>query len=72
MWLLVLFVHIPNVLFCDTLFLNTAVFNECQTSLHNCDVNAICTDLEQGYTCSCELGYVGDGQTCTDKSSELH
>ena len=65
----VLHVH---VFILQILFPHTAVFNECQTSLHNCDVNAICTDLEQGYTCSCKLGYVGDGLICTDKSSELY
>ena len=64
--------YILHVFICQSLFPNTAVFNECQTSLHNCDVNAICTDLEQGYTCRCKLGYVGDGLICTDKSGELY
>ena len=41
-------------------------------SLYNCDVNAICIDLEQGYTCSCKFGYVEDGQTFTDKSREYN
>ena len=44
------------------------VFNECQTTLNNCDVNAICTDLERGYTCTCRVGYIGDGTRCTKPS----
>ena len=51
--------------------LYTGVFNECQTTHNNCDVNAVSTDLERGYTCTCRIGYTGDGTRCT-KSSKLN
>ena len=41
--------------------------NECGDS-NNCDENAQCTNTEGSYTCSCNLGYTGDGVNCTSKS----
>ena len=32
---------------------------------HECHANASCTNTEGGYNCSCQLGYSGDGATCT-------
>ena len=49
------------------MYLYTDEINECQTS-NNCDVNAVCTDLEIGYTCTCRLGYIGDGTRCIKSS----
>ncbi|WP_411026783.1 EGF domain-containing protein [Salmonella sp. s54395] len=27
-------------------------------------MNALCTDTDEGYTCSCVEGYEGDGYSC--------
>ena len=49
------------------MYLYTVEMNECQTS-NNCDVNAVCTDLETGYMCTCRLGYIGNGTRCIKSS----
>ena len=41
--------------------------DECTTDTHNCDANAVCTDTDGSFTCSCNSGYSGDGTTCTSK-----
>lgn len=38
--------------------------NECQLGTHTCDANASCTDLPNGYQCTCLTGFVGDGHKC--------
>ena len=30
-----------------------------------CDSNAVCSNTEGSYVCSCVEGYTGDGKTCT-------
>lgn len=32
-----------------------------------CDPNSVCLSDEGGYTCSCKLGYAGNGQSCEGK-----
>ena len=39
--------------------------NECNTETDNCDVNAKCTNTDGSFTCTCNKGYTGDGETCT-------
>ena len=39
--------------------------DECAEKTHNCDNKAICTDKVDGFTCTCDTGYIGDGLTCT-------
>ena len=39
--------------------------DECASS--PCDANAQCTDLPGTFTCECNVGYTGDGTTCTSK-----
>ena len=33
---------------------------------HDCDPNATCTDMDPGYICECNPGFVGDVKTCTN------
>eukprot|EP00736_Rhodelphis_marinus_P001593 Rmarinus@m.16044 len=42
------------------------VTNECLTGEHNCDPHASCNDVTGGFTCSCNIGYSGDGTECGD------
>ena len=44
-----------------------ADIDECSTNSHSCDVNAACSNVHGSYTCSCQVGYSGDGKTCTGK-----
>jgi len=39
--------------------------DEC-VSGNACDANAVCTNSEGAYACTCGLGFVGDGFTCED------
>ena len=41
--------------------------NECTLGTHNCDKNATCTDTDGSFTCACDTGYTGNGETCTGK-----
>ncbi|XP_071804887.1 uncharacterized protein [Asterias amurensis] len=41
-------------------------FDECTKEQNECDVNAVCTNTEGSYSCTCTAGYMGDGRTCTD------
>ena len=34
---------------------------------NNCDTNAACTNTQGSFSCACNPGYSGDGQTCTGK-----
>lgn len=38
--------------------------DECALATDNCDANATCTDLDAGFSCACDAGYVGDGLAC--------
>jgi hypothetical protein len=39
--------------------------DECTAGSHNCDANAACTNNVGSFTCVCNSGYIGNGQTCT-------
>ena len=43
--------------------------DECTDNTHNCSVNANCADMTPGFTCTCDSGYSGDGETCTSKET---
>ena len=38
--------------------------DECTASSPVCDVNAICQNTRGSYSCTCKIGYFGDGKTC--------
>ena len=40
--------------------------DECTTGVHDCDVNAVCTNVVGGFTCACVAGFSGSGQVCVD------
>ena len=40
--------------------------NECTNGTATCDTNATCTDTPSSYSCACNAGFTGDGQTCDD------
>ena len=44
--------------------------NECETS-SQCHSNATCDNTGGSYICNCNLGYSGDGFTCTGKAIEI-
>ncbi|MDA3865041.1 MAG: fibrinogen-like YCDxxxxGGGW domain-containing protein [Deltaproteobacteria bacterium] len=46
--------------------LEIELIDECAEGTHDCDPNALCTDRETGYECTCKEGYIGDGKTCAD------
>ena len=39
--------------------------NECRGSVKVCDVNANCENTRGSYSCSCKVGFTGDGKSCT-------
>ena len=41
-------------------------FDECAAGADSCDLNATCSNSSDGFTCSCNAGYAGDGFTCGD------
>ena len=41
--------------------------NECTDGIHTCDSNATCSDSIGTFTCTCNSGYTGDGQSCMGK-----
>ena len=45
--------------------------NECEDSLHDCDVNAKCTNAIGAFVCTCLDGFSGDGKTCTGMTMPL-
>ena len=44
------------------------VTDECLSA--PCDTNALCDSTGGGLTCTCDIGYTGDGFTCTGKQVE--
>ena len=38
--------------------------DECSLGLDNCHPNAYCTNFENGFNCTCDIGYSGDGLDC--------
>ena len=38
--------------------------DECNLTIHNCDINAVCTDSVGSFECECNHGYSGNGTHC--------
>ncbi|XP_038068352.1 uncharacterized protein LOC119737808 [Patiria miniata] len=61
-----------NMALINCLFTVTVIdFDECSavTNGDNCDTHADCTNIDGGFLCSCIVGYIGNGVTCTDVPS---
>eukprot|EP00117_Sycon_ciliatum_P002421 scpid7190/ scgid3720/ Fibrillin-1 len=41
--------------------------NECIEAVDVCDQNALCTNLAGSYLCTCENGFIGNGEVCGDQ-----
>ena len=41
--------------------------DECENGLHDCDINASCTNTDGSFECTCNEGFLGDGKTCISK-----
>ncbi|XP_048248139.1 uncharacterized protein LOC124151774 isoform X1 [Haliotis rufescens] len=40
--------------------------NECELNTDNCDSNALCEDILEGFNCTCKKGFHGNGTYCVD------
>jgi len=45
--------------------------DECTLGTDNCDANADCANTDGSFTCTCNVGYSGDGVTCVASSCVL-
>ena len=39
--------------------------DECSMDLDDCHFNALCSNIEDGFMCTCKSGYTGNGTDCT-------
>ena len=51
-------------------FVKPDPINECADDLHQCHVDAVCTDTDVAYTCECKPGWHGDGFSCIELINE--
>eukprot|EP00795_Rhopilema_esculentum_P000157 gene157-9775_t len=49
----------------NALCTNFPDIDECAVGLHNCHNNAACQNLDGNFSCSCIMGYSGDGVNCS-------
>jgi EGF domain len=43
----------------------TVGVNECVAGTHDCQTNATCVDTPESFTCQCNAGFTGNGDTCS-------
>ena len=44
---------------------------ECAAGTHNCNTDAVCTNIKGGFRCTCKQGYTGNGVSCSGTSFRL-
>jgi hypothetical protein len=54
----------PELICTQIDYVDCEASNECESNLDECDPNATCNDQVEGYDCTCNTGYVGDGFNC--------
>ena len=52
-----------TIVFVVSVFVYSDV-DECTSSSPVCDVNAMCQNTHGSFSCTCKIGYYGDGKTC--------
>ena len=55
--------YLVPVGFCFTAI--TPDINECENGQHDCDAHAFCRNTIGSYSCTCGIGYEGDGIQCS-------
>ena len=53
------------------LFSQSTDVNECDLDLHNCHTEAFCTDDIDGFNCTCNAGYSGNGTYCESEETSI-
>ena len=60
-----------TLLQCINYFPLSTDVNECERDLDNCALNAACTDTIGNFTCTCNIGYSGNGVSCGNNTFYL-
>ena len=50
-------------------FLCVVLVDECALGLDDCDIDAVCMDLSDGFSCVCNEGFIGNGSICDGRFS---
>ena len=58
-----------HLILSSTTVIFTKPQNECLMGIHNCDINADCTDTATAFRCSCKSGFTGNGFKSSDSMS---
>ena len=56
-----------SIIYLSLLYMIPIDDDECKNGLHNCDINADCTNTIGSFECTCKDGFLGDGNTCIGK-----
>ena len=63
---------VPILLNLAISFLSTpSDIDECFTDTDTCHVNATCSNTDGSFTCSCQIGYTGDGMICDGQNTRM-
>ena len=46
--------------------------DECTEGTDNCDDNATCTNTVGGFECTCNIGYTGNGVSCSGNFIDIY